>query len=77
MKAIVIDRYGGKEELQEREVPTPSPEAHQVLVKVAATSINPIDWKLREGYLKQMMDWEFPIILGWDVAGTISEMGTR
>ena len=40
MKAIVIDRYGGKEELQEREVPTPSPEAHQVLVKVAATSIN-------------------------------------
>ncbi|OME88640.1 MULTISPECIES: NADP-dependent oxidoreductase [Paenibacillus] len=75
MKAIVIDRYGGKEELQEREVPTPTPQAHQVLVKVAATSINPIDWKLREGYLKQMMDWEFPIILGWDVAGTISEIG--
>jgi len=75
MKAIVIDRYGGKEELQEREVPTPAPQAHQVLVKVAATSINPIDWKLREGYLKQMMDWEFPIILGWDVAGTISEIG--
>ncbi|MFB4323762.1 NADP-dependent oxidoreductase [Priestia sp. BR_2] len=77
MKAIVIDRYGGKEELQEREVPTPAPQAHQVLVKVAATSINPIDWKLREGYLKQMMDWEFPIILGWDVAGTISEIGSE
>lgn len=48
---------------------------NQVIVKEAATSINPIDWKLREGYLKQMMDWEFPIILGWDVAGVISEVG--
>lgn len=76
MKAIVINRYGGKEELQESEVPGPAPQAHQVVVKVAATSINPIDWKLREGYLKQMMDWEFPIILGWDVAGTISEIGS-
>ena len=74
MKAIVIDRYGARKNYR-KEVPTPSPEAHQVLVKVAATSINPIDWKLREGYLKQMMDWEFPIILGWDVAGTISEIG--
>ncbi|ALP36115.1 NADPH:quinone reductase [Paenibacillus sp. IHB B 3084] len=77
MKAIVIERYGSKDELKERDVPNPKPQAHQVVVKVAATSINPIDWKLREGYLKQMMDWEFPIILGWDVAGTISEVGSQ
>ncbi|MDQ0049475.1 NADPH:quinone reductase-like Zn-dependent oxidoreductase [Paenibacillus polymyxa] len=44
---------------------------------MAVTFLNPIDWKLRKGYLKQMMDWEFPIILGWDVAGTISEVGSE
>ena len=50
---------------------------HQVLVKVKATSVNPIDWKLREGYLAQMMPWDFPIILGWDVAGEIAEVGSE
>lgn len=49
----------------------------QVLVEVKATSINPIDWKLREGYLKQMFDWQFPIVLGWDVAGVIIKVGTE
>ena len=43
---------------------------------MAATSVNPIDWKLREGYLAQMMPWDFPIILGWDVAGEIVEIGS-
>ena len=55
----------------------PQPKAHQVIVKERATSINPIDWKLREGYLQQMMPWEFPIILGWDVAGEIVEVGSE
>ncbi|MGX7596167.1 NADP-dependent oxidoreductase [Planococcus plakortidis] len=75
MKAIVIDQYGGKEQLKEREVETPVISAHQVLVEVHATSVNPIDWKLREGYLKEMLPWEFPIILGWDVAGIVKEVG--
>ncbi|WP_271852302.1 NADP-dependent oxidoreductase [Planococcus maritimus] len=75
MKAIVIDQYGGKEQLKEREVETPAISAHQVLVEVHATSINPIDWKLREGYLKEMLPWDFPIILGWDVAGVVKEVG--
>lgn len=77
MKAIVIDQYGGKEQLKEREVETPAISAHQVLVEVYATSVNPIDWKLREGYLKEMLPWEFPIILGWDVAGVIRELGSE
>ncbi|EUJ29566.1 zinc-dependent alcohol dehydrogenase [Listeria cornellensis FSL F6-0969] len=75
MKAVVIENYGGKEELKEAEVATPKAGAGQVVVEMKATSINPIDWKLREGYLKQMMDWPFPIILGWDAAGVISEVG--
>ncbi|MRH42676.1 zinc-binding dehydrogenase [Aquibacillus halophilus] len=77
MKAIVINNYGGKEELQEQEVPKPQIKDNQVLVEVHATSINPIDWKLREGYLKSMLDFSFPIILGWDVAGTIVETGKQ
>lgn len=76
MKAVVIEQYGEKEELKEMNVPDPVPGEHQVVVKLKATSINPIDWKLRAGYLKQMMDWEFPIILGWDAAGIITEVGS-
>ncbi len=48
-----------------------------MIVEVYATSVNPIDWKLRAGYLKQMLDWSFPIILGWDVAGKIVEIGNE
>lgn len=76
MKAVVINQYGGKEELVEQDVTLPQLKENQVLVKEQATSINPIDWKLREGYLKQMFDWPFPIILGWDVAGVITEVGS-
>jgi len=75
VKAIVINQYGSKDVLEEKEVEKPAIGDDQVLVENHATSINPIDWKLREGYLKQMLDFEFPIILGWDVAGTISEIG--
>ncbi|MDQ0656166.1 NADP-dependent oxidoreductase [Paenibacillus sp. W2I17] len=77
MQAVVINQYGSKEELVEQEVNKPRAEANQVVVKLEATSINPIDWKLREGYLKEMFDWEFPIILGWDVAGVITEIGAN
>lgn len=74
-RAIVINQYGGSEGLQEENVKLPALKEDQVLVQVQATSINPIDWKLRAGYLQQMFDWEFPIILGWDVAGIISAVG--
>lgn len=76
-RAVVINEYGGKEKLAEAKVSLPELGVDQVLVKVAATSINPIDWKLREGYLKQMFPWSFPIILGWDVAGEIVEVGQK
>ena len=76
-RAVVINEYGGTEKLAEAKVSLPELGADQVLVKVAATSINPIDWKLREGYLKQMFPWSFPIILGWDVAGEIVEVGQK
>ncbi len=77
MKAIVIDQYGEKNVLTEREVETPSIQDNQVLVEIHATSINPIDWKVRAGYLKEMLPFEFPIILGWDAAGVITEKGNN
>lgn len=77
MKAIVINQYGSKEVLQEQEVVLPEIQANQVRIQEKATSINPIDWKLREGYLQQMFDWPFPIILGWDVSGVITEVGSQ
>ncbi|WP_322925249.1 NADP-dependent oxidoreductase [Paenibacillus campi] len=75
MKAVVIEQYGDEHQLQLKDVPDPKPGPKQVIIKLKATSINPIDWKLREGHLKSMMDWEFPIILGWDAAGIITEVG--
>ncbi|MEG1502878.1 MAG: NADP-dependent oxidoreductase [Enterococcus sp.] len=75
-RAVVIEEYGHADQLKESTVTLPQLGEHQVVVKVAATSVNPIDWKLREGYLAQMMPWDFPIILGWDVAGEIVEIGS-
>ncbi|MDX8045272.1 NADP-dependent oxidoreductase [Gracilibacillus sp. S3-1-1] len=76
-KAVIINKYGSKDVLEEGTVTLPELGAHQVLVREKATSINPIDWKLREGYLQQMFDWEFPITVGWDVAGIIEEVGSE
>ncbi|MEK4028200.1 NADP-dependent oxidoreductase [Pseudobacillus sp. FSL P4-0506] len=75
MKAIVIEQYGGSEQLKEMNIQKPSARKNEVIVKLHATSINPIDWKLREGYLQTMMPFEFPIILGWDASGIIEEVG--
>ncbi|MEB7367633.1 MULTISPECIES: NADP-dependent oxidoreductase [Staphylococcus] len=75
MKAIVIENYGHSNELVEKEVETPLIQDNQILIEQHATSINPIDWKLREGYLKDSLDFDFPIILGWDSAGVIKKAG--
>lgn len=75
MKAIVINQYGGAEELVEKELSKPNIKANQVLIEMHATSINPIDWKIRAGYMKDGMDFDFPLILGWDAAGVVSEVG--
>jgi NADPH:quinone reductase-like Zn-dependent oxidoreductase len=75
MKAIVIDQYGDKEELKEKELAKPDPETDKVLIKIQAAAVNPIDWKLRYGYLKEKFPFEFPIVLGWDAAGIVEKVG--
>jgi NADPH2:quinone reductase len=74
MKAIVIPEYGGEEKLQLMEMPKPVPQAGEVLIRVKAVGVNPVDWKIREGWLHDRLPSELPIIPGWDVAGVIEEI---
>lgn len=75
MKAVQLHGYGDVDQLHYEDVPEPKPGFDQVLVKVAGASLNPIDWKLREGYLKNIMPLQFPVILGRDAAGEITAVG--
>ncbi|MDN4525623.1 NADP-dependent oxidoreductase [Fictibacillus fluitans] len=76
MKAIIINEYGGREQLVEKKVYDPKPGPRDVLIEVHATSVNPVDWKIREGYLKDNLRFSFPVILGWDAAGVVKETGS-
>ena len=75
MKAIRIRNYGGPEVLQYEDAPRPQPQTGEVLIRVHAAGVNPIDWKVREGYMKDFWPHKFPLILGWDVSGTVEEVG--
>lgn len=77
MKAVRLHAYGGVEQLRYEDVETPQPGPDEVLVRVAATSVNPIDWKLRSGAMKDFMPLTFPAILGRDVAGTVVKTGAN
>ena len=75
MKAIVLHEYGGPEKLKYEDVPDPVAGEGEVLVRVAATSVNPIDYKLRSGSFKDFMPIEFPKILGNDFSGIVRQVG--
>ncbi|GAA1404455.1 NADP-dependent oxidoreductase [Oerskovia paurometabola] len=75
MRAITYSRYGGADVLELNELPTPKVGPDTVLVRVKATSVNPVDWKVREGYLDAVMDATFPVVPGWDVAGVVEQVG--
>src|SRR6201995_3949943 len=75
MKVMRIHQYGGPEVLAEVEMQRPSPGEDEVLIKVHAASVNPIDWKLRAGHVKEVFPLSFPSTLGWDVSGTVEEAG--
>ncbi|MEH2445631.1 MAG: NADP-dependent oxidoreductase [Nostoc sp.] len=75
MKAIRIHAYGGAENLKYDEVPRPEPQAGQVLIQVYAAGVNPIDWKIREGFFQQVYDYSLPVIAGADVAGVVASVG--
>jgi NADPH:quinone reductase-like Zn-dependent oxidoreductase len=75
MKAVVLHEYGGPDKLSYEDVPDPVAGEGEVLVRVAATSVNPIDYKLRSGSFKAFMPLEFPAILGNDFSGIVRGVG--
>lgn len=75
MKAIVIHAYGGPEVLKYEDCPDPVAGPGEVLVKVAASSVNPFDFKVRSGAMKDFIPLTFPAILGIDVSGTVESVG--
>src|SRR5260221_1699742 len=68
MKAIRIHEYGGPEVLRYEDVVVPTPAAGELLIKVQAASVNPLDWKTRAGYLKGLFPHTLPFVLGWDAS---------
>ncbi len=75
MKAVVLHEYGGPEKLKLEDWDDPQPGAGEVLVRVAAASINPVDWKMRSGAARERFPVEFPGILGRDMSGVVRAVG--
>ncbi|MEA5564686.1 NAD(P)-dependent alcohol dehydrogenase [Anabaena sp. UHCC 0399] len=77
MKAVIIRRYGATDVLQYEELEQPQIKPDELLVRVHASSVNPIDWKTRKGMLSFLTGNKFPMILGFDVAGEVVAVGSQ
>jgi len=77
MKAIRMHEFGGPEVLKQEDAPKPKPQDDEVLIKVYASGVNPVDWKIREGQRKEKFPVHFPLIPGWDVSGIVEEAGSK
>lgn len=75
IQAVRLQAYGGPGQLKVESIPRPSAGANEVLVKVHAASVNPIDWKLREGHAQSWWPLKLPAILGRDAAGVVMAIG--
>lgn len=75
MVAVRIHNYGGQEQMELESIAVPKPAAGEVLIKVHAAGVNPVDWKIREGYLAEVIPHALPLTLGWDFAGEVAAVG--
>ena len=75
MFAVRMHSYGGPEVLRYEKIPRPRAGVGEILIKVHAAGVNPVDWKIREGYLKQMANHTLPLIPGWDFSGVVDSSG--
>ena len=76
MQAVRIHTYGSPEVLKYEEAPLPKPGPGEALVRVHAAGVNPVDWKIREGYFKGRLKHSLPLILGWDLSGVVEATGS-
>src|SRR6476469_122375 len=77
MKAVVIHSYGGPEVLKVENVPPPVPKEDEILIRVIAASVNPVDVAIRKGYLAELIGNKFPLILGMDGSGIVEKTGAK
>ncbi|CAL9555561.1 2-haloacrylate reductase [Streptomyces sp. enrichment culture] len=75
MKAIVLNEYGGPDDLTLTDLPEPKVGPDAILVRVKAAGVNPVDWKVGAGYLDPVLDAHFPLVPGWDVSGVVERTG--
>ena len=75
MRAIGVNRWGGRDVLELLDVEPPPVAPDGVLLRVRAAGVNPVDYKVREGKLAGEFPYHFPVILGWDAAGVVEEVG--
>ncbi|PUB24544.1 NADPH2:quinone reductase [Promicromonospora sp. AC04] len=75
MRAITYSRFGSADVLELTEQPDPHIGPDTLVVRVKAASVNPVDWKIRQGYLEGLIDVQLPAIPGWDVAGVVEQVG--
>ena len=75
MRAMVIDGFGSADALRWGELPQPVPGPGEVLVRVVCAGVNPADWKTREGKLSAYIQYHFPFVLGFDLAGIVEAVG--
>jgi NADPH:quinone reductase-like Zn-dependent oxidoreductase len=75
MKAARIHAYGASSEIRIEDAPLPTLNDDDVLIRVVATSVNPVDWKIRKGYLKSFIPYDMPLTMGWDVSGIVEKIG--
>jgi NADPH:quinone reductase-like Zn-dependent oxidoreductase len=76
MRAVMFDSYGSPQVLTLKEVPSPQTAAGEVLVRVHAAGVNPLDWKVRAGHVKAWLQHRLPLIPGWDVSGVVEAVGS-
>lgn len=75
MKAMLIEEFGELDCIRLGDIAMPAPQSNEVQIQILYASLNPVDLKICEGLLRERMPYEFPITLGWDVAGIISKVG--
>jgi NADPH:quinone reductase-like Zn-dependent oxidoreductase len=76
MKAVRVHNYGGPEVLRFEDAPRPTPGSGELLIRVHAASVNPLDWKVRAGYMKDYIPLPMPFIPGWDASGVVEAVGS-